>query len=74
MSAPLRAQGLDIDMSTLVYAGQRSHVMEYLRETGWHVTGSSRTELFEALDLPAVPPREEGDPLGEIVYVSAKLS
>jgi methyltransferase (TIGR00027 family) len=74
MSAPLRAQGLDIDMSTLVYAGQRSHVMEYLRETGWHVTGSSRTELFEALDLPAVPPREEGDPLGEIVYVSARLA
>jgi methyltransferase (TIGR00027 family) len=74
MSAPLRAQGLDIDMSTLVYAGQRSHVMEYLRETGWHVTGSSRTELFQALGLPDVPPREGGDPLGEIVYVSARLA
>ncbi|CAN5650651.1 class I SAM-dependent methyltransferase [soil metagenome] len=73
MSAPLRAQGLDIDMSALVYAGERSHVMEYLREIGWQVTGSSRTELFEALGLPPVPPREEGDPLGEIVYVSAKL-
>lgn len=74
MSAPLRAQGLDIDMSSLVYAGQRSHVMEYLRDIGWQVTGSSRTELFERLSLPAVPPREDGDPLGEIVYVSAKLS
>ena len=74
MSAPLRAQGLDIDMSTLVYAGKRSHVMEYLREIGWQVTGSSRTELFEALDLPPVPPRVEGDPLGEIVYVSARLA
>jgi methyltransferase (TIGR00027 family) len=73
MSAPLRAQGLDIDMSALVYAGQRSHVMEYLREIGWQVTGSSRTELFEKLGLPEAPAREDDDPLGEIVYVSAAL-
>lgn len=74
MSEPLRAQGLDIDMSALVYAGQRSHVIEYLRELGWQVTGTSRTKLFENLDLPEVPPREGGDPLGEIVYVSANLT
>ncbi len=39
MSAPLREHGLDIDMSSLVYAGERSHVMEYLRDNGWQVTG-----------------------------------
>ena len=45
----------DIDMPNLVYAGERSHVMEYLREQGWQVTGSPRDELFVryGLDVPA---------------------
>ena len=46
MSAPLREHGLDIDMPSLVYAGERSHVMEYLGQNGWQVTGSPRDELF----------------------------
>ncbi len=73
MSAPLREQGLDIDMPSLVYAGQRSHAMEYLREKGWQVTGSPRDELFTTYGLP-VPTGGDDDPLGEIVYVSARLA
>jgi len=71
MTAPLRAHGLDIDMSALVYTGQRSHVMEYLREKGWRVTGSPRDQLLTRSGL-RVAGRGE-DPLGEIVYVSATL-
>ncbi|CAN5616062.1 hypothetical protein BH09ACT7_BH09ACT7_59160 [soil metagenome] len=71
MSAPLREQGLDIDMSTLVYAGERSHVMEYLSGAGWQVTGSPRAELFARLGLDPVTPAGD-DPLGEIIYVSAR--
>jgi len=71
MSAPLREQGLDIDMTGLVYSGERSHVPEYLREKGWQVTDSPRDELFVryGLDIPEVT--EEG-PLGDIVYISAQ--
>jgi methyltransferase (TIGR00027 family) len=70
-SAALREQGLDIDMSALVYSGARSHVMEYLDEIGWQVTGSSRTQLFSEYGL-AAPEAGGDDFLGEIVYVSAR--
>ena len=71
MSAPLRELGMDIDMTNLVYAGERSHVMEYLREKGWRVTGSPRDELFVRYGLD-VPQIEDDGPLGDIVYVSAQ--
>ncbi|MCB0948811.1 MAG: class I SAM-dependent methyltransferase [Mycobacterium sp.] len=69
MSAPLAELGLDIDMASLVYAGRRSHVMQYLAESGWQVAGSPRDELFEKFGIP-VPKAEDDDVLGEIVYVS----
>ena len=72
MSAPLREHGMDIDMSNLVYSGERSHVMEYLGAHGWRVTGSPRDELFVRYGLD-VPQIETDGPLGEIVYVSATL-
>jgi methyltransferase (TIGR00027 family) len=72
MTANIRDQGLDLDMASLVYAGPRSHVMEYLGEKGWNVTGIPGDELFRSSGLQ--PPDRDGyDPLGEIVYVSATL-
>lgn len=72
MSEPLRQLGVDIDMASLVYAGDRSHVVEYLRGAGWSVTGVSRAELFtrNGIDVPAI---EDDDPLGEIIFVSGTL-
>lgn len=72
MTAPLAEHGLDIDMPSLVYAGDRSHVMEYLRQSGWQVEGSPRDELFEKFGL-SVPTAEVDDVLGEIVYVSGRI-
>jgi methyltransferase (TIGR00027 family) len=72
MSAPLAEHGLDVDMPSLVYAGQRSHVMEYLRQSGWQVEGSTRDELFAKYGLPPSPDEGE-DLLGGIVYVSAGI-
>ena len=72
MSAPLAEHGLDIDMPSLVYPGRRSHVMEYLRESGWQVDGSPRDELFEKFGM-AVPAAQDEDVLGEIVYVAARM-
>ncbi|AKK26283.1 class I SAM-dependent methyltransferase [Mycobacterium sp. EPa45] len=73
MTTQARDQGLDIDMGSLVYAGPRSHVMEYLTQKGWNVTGTPTGELFERHGLPARPERDPNDPFGEIVYVSATL-
>ena len=72
MASNLRDRGLDLDMPSLVYAGPRSHVMEYLDATGWTVTGVPGGELFRRNRLVR-PDREGYDPLGEIVYVSAML-
>jgi methyltransferase (TIGR00027 family) len=72
LSAPLRELGVDIDMPSLVYAGERSHVIEYLSAKGWDVAGVAREELFirNGLDVPAP---EDDDPLGEIIFVSGTL-
>lgn len=69
-AARLRERGLDLDMSALVYPGPRNHVMDYLRESGWRVTSSPRTELFRRYGLHA-PADADAGPLGDIVYVSA---
>jgi methyltransferase (TIGR00027 family) len=68
----MRELGLDLDMSSLVYHGERSHVMEYLTQLGWQMTGLPRHELFalHGVPLPELP--DENDPLGEIVYVSGR--
>lgn len=73
MAAGLREQGLELDMASLVYTGERSHVMEYLTAAGWQVDGVPGGELFTRVGL-AAPEPDSYDPLGEIVYVSAALT
>jgi methyltransferase (TIGR00027 family) len=64
---------IDIDMPSLVYTGERSHVVEYLRAKGWDAAGTPRAELFkrDGLEIPAP---EDDEPLGEIIYVSGTLA
>jgi methyltransferase (TIGR00027 family) len=64
---------LDIDMPSLVYTGERSHVIEYLRANGWDIADTPRAELFnrEGLELPDP---DDDEPLGEIIYVSGTLA
>ncbi|MBB2989891.1 methyltransferase (TIGR00027 family) [Mycolicibacterium iranicum] len=73
LSAPLRDQGLDIDMPSLVYTGARTPVPDYLREKGWEVEGTARADLFSRYGRPLPQDAEDTDPLGEIVYVRATL-
>src|SRR5579875_288374 len=72
LSRPLRDHGVDIDMPSLVYAGERSHVVDYLEGKGWDMSSVSRTQLFvrDGFDVPAA---EDDDPLGEIIFVSGRL-
>jgi methyltransferase (TIGR00027 family) len=71
-TAQLREHGLDIDMPSLVYAGERSHVIDYLRGTAWDVAGTPRADLFASNGLE-IPGPDNDDPLGEIIYVSGTL-
>jgi hypothetical protein len=69
----MREQGVDIDMPSLVYTGQRNHVVDYLRGKSWDVTDTTRTDLFLSNGRP-LPAPENDDPLGEIIYVSGTLA
>ena len=73
MSGPFREHGVDIDMASLVYAGERNHVVDYLRSKGWDVEGVTRTELFERNGFE-VPAPENDDPLGEIIFIGGRLT
>ena len=73
MSSWFRDHGVDVDMASLVYAGERNHVVDYLRSKGWNVEGVTRTELFERNDIE-VPAPEHDDPLGEIIFISGRLA
>ena len=70
MAAQLREQGLELDMTGLIYPGPRTSVIDYLAGGDWQVTAVPDADLFTRNGL--VPPeRGDYDPLGEIVYVSA---
>jgi methyltransferase (TIGR00027 family) len=73
MTAPLRELGADIDMPSLVYAGERSHVIDYLRAKAWDIAETPRADLFISNGLE-VPSPENDDPLGEIIYASGRLT
>ena len=73
MANPFQEHGVDIDMASLVYTGERNHVLDYLTAKGWNVDGVTRTELFIRAGLD-VPPPEDDDPLGEIIFISGGLS
>jgi methyltransferase (TIGR00027 family) len=72
MANTFRNHGVDIDMGSLVYTGQRNHVVDYLKGNGWDAEGVTRGELFQrnGIDVPAV---EDDDPLGEIIFISGSL-
>lgn len=72
MSGRFREHGVDIDMGSLVYAGERNHVIDYLRAKGWDADGVTRSELYRRNGI-TVRPLEEDDPLGEIIFISGEL-
>jgi methyltransferase (TIGR00027 family) len=61
--------GLDMDMPSLVYQGERHSAADYLAARGWQMAGIARSDLFTRYQLPA-PDLGDTDVLGEIIYVS----
>ena len=66
-----RAHGFDLDMTGLVYFGDRNEAARYLSDHGWLLTTSSVRDLFAANGLP---PFEDDDVrMGNLLYVSGTL-
>jgi methyltransferase (TIGR00027 family) len=67
-----RKHGLDLDMTELVYFGDRNEAAAYLSDHGWQMSGSSIREMFAANGLP---PIEQDDlPFADRLYVSGTLT
>jgi methyltransferase (TIGR00027 family) len=66
-----RKHGLDLDMTELIYFGDRNEAAPYLSDCGWLITGSSTRELFAANGLP---PLDDDFPFADRLYVSGTLT
>ncbi len=66
-----RKHGLDLDMSELIYFGDRNVAAHYLSDHGWQMSGRSMRELFAANGLP---PIDDDSPFADRLYVSGTLT
>lgn len=66
------AHGFELDMTGLVYLGDRNEAAHYLSNRGWDLTTSSVRDLFAANGLPPF----EGDDarMGDLLYTSGTLN
>jgi methyltransferase (TIGR00027 family) len=67
-----RKHGLDLDMTELVYFGDRNEAAVYLTDRGWQMGGSTIRELFAANGLPPIV--EDDLPFADRLYVSGTLT
>ena len=63
---------LNVDMSELVYHGERNQVIDYLTTHGWNVTASGTPELYAANGF-TLPDDETGAAMTNIQYIFATL-
>ncbi len=64
--------GLDLDMTQLVYFGDRNEASPYLADRGWDMGGHTIRELFAANGL--APILEDDLPFADRLYVSGTLT
>ncbi len=64
--------GLDLDMTQLVYFGDRNEASPYLSDRGWEMGGQTIRELFAANGL--APILEDDLPFADRLYVSGTLT
>ena len=67
-----RKHGLDLDMTELVYFGERNEAAVYLTDHGWQMGGSTIRELFAANGLPPIV--EDDLPFADRLYISGTLT
>jgi methyltransferase (TIGR00027 family) len=72
ISERLKKYGSDIEMSDLIYHGERSHVIEYLASHGWQVSAQTMRDAYSANGFQ-FPDDEDMLVFGDLSYVSAVL-
>jgi O-methyltransferase involved in polyketide biosynthesis len=70
VSAQWRQYGFDLDLTELVYFGERNEAAEYLTSHGWETNGRTTRELFGEYGLE---PIEADQPFADVVYVRGIL-
>ena len=68
-----REHGFDLDLTELVYFGDRNEAEAYLVAHGWQMSGISIGELFVAHGLPPIDDEEMGSGFGDHRYVNGIL-
>ncbi|MEB3034458.1 class I SAM-dependent methyltransferase [[Mycobacterium] nativiensis] len=69
-AARMRDHGVDLDLTELIYFGERNDAAEYLAERGWRLDSHSVNELYAAHGLPQL---DDDDSHAGLTYVSAVL-
>jgi methyltransferase (TIGR00027 family) len=72
VAAHWREHGFDLDLTELVYFGDRNEAAAYLDNHGWRTSGTTLRELFAAYDLPPFDDEEMAG-FAEMRYVSGTL-
>jgi methyltransferase (TIGR00027 family) len=67
-----KKHGLDLDMTQLVYFGDRNEAAPYLSDHGWQMSGTTIRDLFAANGL--APILEDDLPFADRMYVSGTLT
>jgi methyltransferase (TIGR00027 family) len=62
--------GFDLDLSDLVYHGQRSHVVDFLAERGWQTSSQTVSELHAANGF-VYPDDDVAAAFADVTYTSA---
>ncbi|ORA14146.1 class I SAM-dependent methyltransferase [Mycobacterium arosiense] len=62
--------GFDVDVSTLVYHGERTPAAQYLSALGWQVSTRTRADMFAEAGLP-LPPGDSLESLRHSIAVDA---
>lgn len=65
--------GFEVDFNDLVYHGQRSHIIEYLRQRGWRISSQTVKELHAANGF-VYPDDDVADAFADVTYSSAVLA
>jgi methyltransferase (TIGR00027 family) len=71
IAARWREHGFELDLTELVYFGDRNEPVAYLHDRGWQLSGRTLRELFAAHGLP--PFDEEAGGFADVRYVSGTL-
>ncbi|WAJ46339.1 class I SAM-dependent methyltransferase [Mycobacterium sp. Aquia_216] len=69
ISDPFRDNGVDVDLASLIYAGQRNHVLDYLAALGWQLEGVPLTELFRRSGIDVLAPDDD-----DTIFISGALT